>query len=312
MLKIGIIGTFDSVSGLSGIISGQTACTFIGIYDPDPDPDMTLPFSGSTDIPFFTSYQAFLSRCEAVIVDRASSIKSGHIIEALRCSKHVLLDKPFDWPDDELEYLFKLADEANTLLKLRESFLFHPVIKAAQPLIHNPAFIDYQIDISADTEPDQLPELITTSIFQCLDAILYLNPARITRSNTVFSPDLFGFPGVVHGRLEFDNGCISNITCNGYAEQQKSICYIYQENRHAILNFVNNRLIIKDRMPGKEKPKSTTIPIKAVDPLTEEIRYFIELVLNKSYHLVPFHNLFQSFLHGRKMLQNLTFHPISI
>ena len=310
MLKIGIIGTMNSVTGISDIISGQTTCTLVGIYDPDPD--LSQQFSESSDIPFYTSYQAFLSRCEAVIVDQASSIKPGHIIEALRCTKHVLLDKPLAWSDDELEYLFKLADEANTLLKLRESFLFHPVIKAAQPLIHNPAFIDYQIDISADTDSDQLQDLITNSIFQCLDAILYLNPARITKSNTVFSPDLFGFPGVIHGRLEFDNGCISNITCNGYAEQQKSVCYIYQENRHAILNFVNNRLVIKDKMPGEEKPKSTNIPVKQADPVADEIKYFIELILNKSYHLLPFHNHFQSFLLGRKMLQNLTLQPVSI
>jgi predicted dehydrogenase len=247
-----------------------------------------------------------------IIVDRASSIKSGHIIEALRSSKHVLLDKPLDWSDDELEYLFKLSDEASTLLKIRESFLFHPVIKAAQPLIHNPAFIDYHIDISADTDSDQLQDLITLSIFQCLDAILYLNPARIIKSNTVFSPDLFGLPGVIHGRLEFDNGCIANITCNGYAEQQKSVCYIYQENRHAVLNFVNNRLVIKDKLPGKEKPKSTTLTVKPGDPVAEEIRYFIELILNKSYHLVPFHNYYQSFLLGRKMLQNLLLNTISI
>jgi len=175
-------------------------------------------------------------------------------------------------------FIRKLSDEANTLLKIRESFLFHPVIKAARPLINNPAFIDYQIDISADTDSDQLQDLITLSIFQCLDAILYLNPARITRSNTVFSPDLFGVPGVIHGRLEFDNGCISNITCNGYAEQQKSICYIYQENRHAVLNFLNNRLVIKDKLPGKEKPKSTNIPIKTANPVAEEIQYFLELV----------------------------------
>ena len=126
MLKIGIIGTLDSVTGLSSIISGQTTCTLSGIYDPDPDPDLSLQLPGSCDHPLFTSYQAFLSQCEAVIVDRTSNVTSEQIIEALRCSKHVLLNKPLDWSDDEIEYLIKLADEANTLLKLRESFLFHP------------------------------------------------------------------------------------------------------------------------------------------------------------------------------------------
>ena len=310
MLKIGIIGSYESSAKLCGVISEQTACTLTGIYDPDPD--LSLQFSGNTDIPYFSAYKAFLSRCDAIIVNGISGISPDHIIEALRGSKHVLLEKPLDWPEDELEYLYKLADEANTLLKLRESFLFHPVIRAAQPLVKNPAFIDYQIHISADTDSDQLANMISGSIFQCLDAILYLNPARITKSNTVFSPDLFGFPGVIHGRLEFDNGCISNITCNGYAEQKKSICYVYQENRQAILNFLRNRLTIKDKIPGEDKPRSTTVPLKLADEVAEEIRDFIELVINKNYHLVPFYNYFQSFLLGRKMVQNLPLHPVSV
>lgn len=310
MLKIGIIGTYESSIKLSEVISEQTACTLVGIYDPDPD--LSLQFSGNTDIPYFTSYKAFLSRCDAIIVNCISGINPDQIIEAVRGSKHVLLEKPLDWPEDKLEYLYKLADEANTLLKLKESFLFHPVLQAAQPLVKNPAFIDYQIHISADTDSDQLEDIIAGSIFQCMDAILYLNPARITKSSTVLSPDLFGFPGIIHGRLEFDNGCVSNITCNGYAEQKKSICYVYQENRQAILNFVSNRLIIKDKIPGEDKPISTSIALKKPDEAAEEIRDFIKLVISKNYHLLPFHNYFQSFMLGRKMLQNLPIHPVSV
>jgi hypothetical protein len=310
MLKIGVVGTLEKGAEINEIISDQTACALTGIFDPDPD--LSLQFSGSSNLPFFTSYKAFLSRCDAIIVDRVKSLRSEHIVEAIRDSKHVLLEKPIDWSENELEYLYKLADEANTLLKLRESFLFHPVITAARPLIQNPAFIDYQIDISADTNSDRLQDLITSSIFKCLDSIFYLNPARITKSNTVLSPDLFGFPGVIHGSLEFDNGCISNITCNGYSEQEKFTCNIYQENRQSILNFITNRLIIKDKMPGDDKPRSTKIPVGKTNQVADEIMYFIELVINKNYHLVPFHNYFQSFVLGKQMLQNLPVHSLNV
>jgi hypothetical protein len=310
MLKLGVIGTYESGAELSGMISGQTACRLTGLFDPDPDLSRQLP--NGHEIPFLTSYKAFLSRCEAVIVDRINSLKPDHIIQALRDSKHVLLARPVEWTEDELEYLYKLADEANTLLKLRQPFLFHPVIQAARPLVQNPAFINYQINISAENETEHLQERIATSLYQCLDAILYLNPARITRSNTVLAPDLFGFPGVIHGRVEFDNGCISNITCDGYAEQGKSICTLYQENRQCVLNFTRNRLTIKDKIPGEEKPRTTNVPVKRKDPVVEEIKYFINLVINKNYHLVPFHSYYQSLSLGKQMMQNLPSHPVGV
>lgn len=310
MLKIGIIGTLEKGAVLDGIISGCNACSTSGVYDPDPD--LTLNFNGNSDIPFFTSFKAFLSRSDAIIVDRLTNLKPDHIVEAIRSSKHVLLAKPFDWSEETLEYLYRLADEANSLLKLRQSFLFDPVIQAAFPLIQNPAFIDYQINIPAKKHTDQLQDTIAASIFQCLDAILYLNPARITRSSTVLSPDLFGYPGVIHGRLEFDNGCISNITCNGYAEEGKSVCTVYQENRQAILNFTGRRLVIRDKIPGQDKPRSTTVPVKRKDPVAEEIRYFIDLISNRNYHLVPFHNYYQSLSLGIQMIQNLPKQPVSI
>lgn len=309
MLKIGIIGDYNPVASLIRILSDLSACSFSGSYHPNPD--CAKRFSDSFDIPVFSSYEAFLASCDAIIVDHTEDINSNHIINAIKGSKHILLEKPLLWQDEELEYLFKLAEEAHILFKLRESFLFHPVLKAAQPYIQNPAFIDYQIGISSETPAEQLPDLIIGALVQCLDAIFYLNPARIKKTSTVFSPDLFGFPGVIHGRLEFDNGCISNITCNGYAEQHKSACLIYQENRHANLNFINQKLVIKDKLPDEEKLKSFSVPIKSKDPVAEEIWNFIDMILNKSFYLAPFHNYYQSFMLARKMIENLPIHSLA-
>ena len=299
MLKIGTIGESDPDKGLRGIITNYTTCIYSGSYH-----------SGNLDVPVFTSFQAFLDSCDAIIVDSTEHIDSGNIIEALKDSKHILLEKPLDWHDEELEYMFKLAEEANTLLQLREPFLFDPVIKAAEPFIHSPAFIDYQIGISSEHPSEKLPDLIIRSVLQCLDAIIHLNPSRVSKYSTVFSPDLFGFPGVIHGRIEFDNGCIANITCNGYAEQNKSVCYIYQENRHAILNFKNRRLTIKDRTEEEEKPKSFSVPVKTTDPLVDEIHNFTERILNKSYHLAPLDRYLQSFILARRILENLPIHEL--
>jgi len=309
MLKIGIIGDYDPVASLSRTLSDLLTCSFSGCYHPSPD-HANLP-SDNANVPVFASYEAFLDSCDAIIVDHTDEINSNHIINAIKGSKHILLDKPLQWQDEELEYLFKLAEEAQILFKFRESFLFHPVLKAAEPYIQNPTFIDYRIGISSETPSKDLPDLIIRALVQCLDAIFYLNPARIKKTSTVFSPDLFGFPGVIHGRLEFDNGCISNITCNGYAEQNKSACLIYQENRHANLNFLNQKLIIKDRVPDNDKLKSFSVPIKSKDPVAEEIWNFIDMILNKSFYLAPFHNYYQSFMLARKLIENLPIHSMA-
>ncbi len=306
MLKIGIIGESGTTVGTGEIISRHTSCTYSGTYLPDTIKARLL--SGGSEVPVYTSFQAFLSDCDAIIVDSTEGIDSENIIEALKSSKHILLEKPMDWHDDELEYLFKLSEEANTLLQLRESFLFNPVIKTAETFVHSPAFIDYQIGISSEAPVEKLPELIMKSILQCLDAIFHLNQGRVCKHDTVFSPDLFGFPGVIHGRIEFDNGCIANITCNGYAEQNKSVCYIYQENRHAILNFRNKRLTIKDRDAGEERPKSFNVPLKTGDPVIEEIVHFTDSILNKSYHLASTDRYLRSFMLARKMFENLPIH----
>lgn len=308
MLKIGIIGEYDPVASLIRTLSDLSTCSISGSYHPNPNRASFL--SENVNIPVFASYEAFLDSCDAIIVDNTDGINSNHIINAIKGSKHILLDKPLQWQDEELEYLFKLAEEAQILFKFRESFLFHPVLKAAEPYIQNPTFIDYRIGLSSETPSEQLPELIIHALVQCLDAIFYLNPARIKKTSTVFSPDLFGFPGVIHGRLEFDNGCISNITCNGYAEQNKSACLIYQENRHANLNFLNQKLVIKDKLPENDKLKSFTVPVKSKDPVAEEIWNFIDMILNKSFYLAPFYNYYQSFMLARKMIENLPIHSM--
>jgi hypothetical protein len=303
MIKIGIIGEGGAQPGLGEVITGHTTCIYSGTYLADAGKATAL--NNQFGIPVFTSYPAFLESCDAIIVESSNGVDSGQIVEALKGSKHILLEKPLEWQDEELEYLFKLSEEANTLLQLRESFLFHPVVKTAEPFIHGPAFMDYQIGISSEAPSGQLPDLILKSVLECIDLIFHLNRGRVTKHDTVFSPDLFGFPGVIHGRIEFDNGCIANITCNGYAEQDKSICYIYQENRHAILNFLNNRLTIKDRNQGQEKPKSFNVPLKQTNPVVDEIVNFTDSILNKSYHLSSPDRYLRSFLLARNMIENL-------
>lgn len=310
MLKIGIIGDKDPGSGLHRIITDNTNCIYSGCYKPDSA--HTGHFSGDSNVNVYSSFQAFLSSCDAIIVESTKDIDSGNIIEAMKNSKHILLEKPLDWHNEELEYLFKLAEEANILFQLRKTFLFDPVIIAAQPFIHTPAFIDYQIGISSEAPTEKLPDMIIQSVFQCLDAIFYLNPGRVSKYDTVFSPDLFGFPGVIHGRIEFDNGCIANITCNGYAEQDKSICYIYQENRQAILNFLSRRLVIKDKTEEEEKPKSLSVPLTKTDPVVEEMLNFTQMILNKSFHLTSLDRNIQSFYLARKMIENLPIHALHI
>jgi hypothetical protein len=273
---------------------------------------MSRHSAGHYHVPIYTSFEAFLSSCDAIIVASIDGIDPAQIVDALKSSKHILLEKPLDWPDDELEYLFKLAEEANTLLQLREVFLFDPVMRAAEPFIHSAAFIDYQIGISSESATDRLPDLILRSVSRCLDAIFHLNPGRVSKHDTVFSPDLFGVPGVIHGRVEFDNGCIANITCNGYAEKDISVCNIYQENRHAVLNFLNKRLVIKDRTGGEEKPKSFTVPLKPDDPHIEEIVHFTGMILNKNYHLASPDRYLQSFILARRMIENLPIQELQI
>ncbi len=310
MLKIGIIGKSGPSPGLSETVSTQATCIYSGTYFSDTE--YARHFSSLNNIPVFTSFRAFLSSCDAIIVESIEGIDFGNIVEALKNSKHLLLEKPVHWQDEELKYLFKLAEEANTLLQLRESFLFNPVIQAAKPFIHSPTFIDYQIGISSEAPMDKLPDLITESILQCLDVITHLNPGRVSKHDTVFSPDLFGFPGVIHGRIEYDNGCIANITCNGFAEKEKSVCYIYQENRHAILNFQKNRLVIKDRIKEEEKPKSFNVPLNTNDPVIEEILHFAGMILSNSYQLSSPDRFLHSYLLGRKMIENLPIHELQV
>ena len=162
MLKIGIIGDYDPVASLSRTLSDLLTCSFSGCYHPSPD-HVNLP-SDNANIPVFASYEAFLDSCDAIIVDQTDEINSNHIINAIKGSKHILLDKPLQWQDEELEYLFKLEEEAQILFKFRESFLFHPVLKAAEPYIQNPTFIDYRIGISSETPSEDLPDLIIRAL----------------------------------------------------------------------------------------------------------------------------------------------------
>ena len=66
-----------------------------------------------------------------------------------------------------------------------------------------------------------------------------------------------------------------------------------------------------DNKTGFTTHSALCVPIKSKDPVAEEIWNFIDMILNKSFYLAPFHNYYQSFMLARKMIENLPIHSVA-
>jgi len=138
MLKVGIIGC-GKIAELRHapeyIENGR--CKLVGFYDFVPERAQAL--AKQFDTKSFGSLQALLDSVDAVSVCSANNAHAPATIQALKCGKHVLCEKPMATRLEDCEAMVDAAKQADRVLMLGHNQVFAEAHVKARDLIRSGA-----------------------------------------------------------------------------------------------------------------------------------------------------------------------------
>jgi len=247
MLRIGVIAKVKELPKVCSSISGMKEIQFIGFHAID-NPKFSNNFAR------FNSLEEIVVATDAVYITSGAANQEGIIEFCIKNQMHTLIEFPFTINSDKGNYLMHLAHEANVKLQVGNPLKFTPVYQNIKDKFDSPMFI----------ESHQLQklnhELTDTSVIQNLmikdiDVILSVVQSSVKKISANGVAVVNGTPDIMNARIEFDNGCVANLTASRISLNPMHKIRIFQRNSYINVNFEDNEAHIFQMASGKEKGK---------------------------------------------------------
>ncbi len=305
MINIGIIGSGANTNRHIRTLRRIRDVSIAGQYSSDIQEKHV---ASSNNVVIYTDPDSLFDNCDAVIVTDSGTINDKLVTKALKKAKHVLLYPIMLQSINEAMQFVKLAHEANVFLRVGSIGSINlQGLHRMIPDASETKFIElhYYKCITKTSSVNPILEglLINAQVIHSLvkGQILSIKAKGVTMAATK--------PEIVSVRLEFDNGCAVNITCNVVAARDDYQATIVLKDRCIKYDFISNKITswnIQHKKEGEDPPLIIdNVALENTDPLYEELSSFILSSTSKSKHHIDTENGFEPFVLTEKILEKV-------
>ncbi len=203
---------------------------------------------------------------------------------------HMLLEKPIASTLEEGAEIIRLAEQSGAVLQIGHLERYNAGVMTLASRIKNPRFIEvHRIGefVARATDVDVVTDLMIHDI----DIILSLVGAPLRAISATGLPVLTHHVDIANARLEFENGCVANVTASRVSYKRLRRIRIFEEHNYEALNFIDQQIdSVKTLPPGEDQewPEIVRekIEIEPRQPLDAELADFLRTIRSGGKPLV--------------------------
>lgn len=238
MIKVGIIGAGHLGKIHIKCINEIPEFTLIGFYDTNETNAQTV--SKEFGIRKFNSIDELIGEADVIDIVTPTIEHFEPAARALKQFKHVFIEKPIVATPEEALKLIEIAHEANVKVQVGHVERFNPAMVAALPFIENPMFIEVHRLASFNPRGTDVPVILDLMIHD-IDIVLHTVQANIRKISASGVAVVTDTADIVNARLEFDNGCVANLTASRISLSPMRKARFFQHNAYIAVDFLNKK-----------------------------------------------------------------------
>ncbi|MDG1915200.1 MAG: Gfo/Idh/MocA family oxidoreductase [Crocinitomix sp.] len=302
MLKIGLFG-LGHLGKIHAklILELSDVYAFVGFYDPN---DENAAFATKEmGLKRYTVISHLIDAVDAIDIVTPTVSHFDIASVAIRNSKHVFIEKPVTQTNEEAKKLRLLAQEAEVKVQVGHVERFNPAFKNALPYINNPMFIETHRLAQYNPRGTDVPVVLDLMIHD-LDIILSSVKSTVRRISASGVAVVSETPDITNARLEFDNGCVANLTASRISLKNMRKSRFFQKDAYISIDFLSKEAeivkmttletepdpfdIVFDLGEGKAKKKIEIFKpdVKASNAIKEELETFAQSIENDTVPIV--------------------------
>jgi predicted dehydrogenase len=294
MLKVGVIG-----AGHLGkfhlnnwaVIEGVELVGFSDTDDANAE-QVSLKYN----IPRFEDAEALIEACDALDIVAPTSFHFQLCELAIRKGKHVFVEKPLANTMDEARELVKLAKEANIKFQVGHVERFNPAFLALKDQVLQPMFIEVHRLAQFNPRGTDVSVILDLMIHD-IDIILSLVKSNVNYISANGVAVMSDTPDIANVRIEFDNGCVANLTSSRISMKKMRKMRLFQKDAYIGIDFLEKKTeIIHLNTPGEANvftfdietnngKKTIAIanpPVQEINAIKLELEMFRDAIINNT------------------------------
>ncbi|MEO6489849.1 MAG: Gfo/Idh/MocA family oxidoreductase [Ferruginibacter sp.] len=212
--------------------------TVVGFYDPNDQNAVAV--EEKYKIKRYTDAEQLLDLCDAVDII-APTIHHHELCElALRKGKHVFVEKPLANTMEEARILVKLAVESNLKFQVGHVERFNPAFLALKDFTLQPMFIEVHRLAQFNPRGTDVSVILDLMIHD-IDIILSLVKSNVSYISANGVAVMSDTPDIANVRIEFDNGCVANLTSSRISMKKMRKMRVFQKDAYIGIDFLDKK-----------------------------------------------------------------------
>lgn len=266
-----------------------------GFYDPN---DRTAKaVAEKYNIRRFLKAEDLIMECDAADIVAPTTYHYDLCQLAVRNGKHVFVEKPMCESMQEANELVKLVKEADIKFQVGHVERFNPAFLAVKDLDLNPMFIEVHRLSQFNPRGTEVSVILDLMIHD-IDIILSLVKSDVKHVHANGVAVMTDTPDIANVRIEFDNGCVANLTSSRISMKKMRKIRLFQRDAYIGIDFLEKKAEIIQMESGSNKndftfdieTKNGTKTIAVKNPVVKDvnaIKYELEQFRDAILHNKP-------------------------
>ena len=235
MIRIGVLGAGHLGKIHLKCIREISDYELVGFYDADEKTAKQV--ENEFGIPHFPGIDDLIDEVDVVDIVTPTVSHFDCASRALKKARHVFIEKPVVTTPEEAKQLIVFAEEASVKVQVGHVERFNPAFLAAQPFINKPMFIESHRLAQFNPRGTDVPVILDLMIHD-IDIVLSVVRSGIKKIHASGVSIVSDTPDIANARIEFDNGCVANLTSSRISMKNMRKTRFFQRDAYVAVDFL--------------------------------------------------------------------------
>ena len=270
MLKVGLVGAGHLGKIHLKLLNQSEKYQLVGFHDKDIENAKKI--EEEFGYKFYENLDELLEKIEVLDIVTPTFYHHHYAKIAIERGLHFFIEKPVTQTLEQAEELISLCQEKGVKAQVGHVERYNPAFIATKPFIDEPMFIE--IHRLAEFNPRGTDvSVVLDLMIHDLDILLSVvkSPVKEIRASGVCV--VSKSPDIANARIEFDNGCVANLTTSRISMKAMRKSRFFQKDAYISVDFLEKKAEVIRMKQAPESPSDFDMIIQNAEGEKHQILF---------------------------------------
>lgn len=270
MIKAGLVGAGHLGKIHLRLLNQSDKYELVGFHDKDSENGRKL--AAEFGYKYFENFEDLLEEIDMLDIVTPTVYHYDYAMKAIEKGIHFFIEKPVTQTLEQAEEILYKCREFGIKAQVGHVERYNPAFIGAKDYIQNPMFIE--IHRLAEFNPRGTDvSVVLDLMIHDLDILLSLVKSKVKDIHASGVSVVSKTPDICNARLEFENGCVANLTTSRISMKAMRKSRFFQQDAYISVDFLEKKAEVIRMKPAPENPSDFDMIIENAEGEKNQILF---------------------------------------